>query len=96
MDLFHNQVGGNQAAAEVHGNKKVNVDDLPSRELFFAYKIGCGNGEAEVEQGAKHRVKQGIGVSPPDAGFIKGHLVGFQRKALDPEDDIAFDHFRRL
>ena len=58
--LLYEQVGGDQAAAEEHGDDKEGVEDLFAAEIGQGHGVGRQHGDHHRDDGKEHRVEDGV------------------------------------
>ena len=90
--VFHRQVGGDHAAAEIHGEGDEEHHDVPPYEVALGQGVGRRKGQGQVEQGAEDGVEDGVQVAGDDAVVLEHRFVGVQGGRFGVEPDLSRRH----
>ena len=92
VGLLDNQVGGDHAAAEVHGDDEKDIEELPSRQILLGQGVGGDvqhhHGENGADDGVLHRVEE----ARHDLRVGKHRLIAVQGKAAGQQERFARVH----
>ncbi len=87
--LLHHQIGGNQAAAKVHGDDEEQAQEFPPGQVLLGHGV-CGDVEHDHrENGADGGVQHGV-QETGDNGFLReNRLVAIQGEAAGQQEGLA-------
>lgn len=87
--IVDDDVEGDHAALEVHGEDEQLHDDAVARKVLPGEGIAGNHGAEGADDGAAHRVQDGVAVADPDVHVGDGTLIPQGGKAFGIEEDIA-------
>ena len=76
VEGLDDQVGGDQAAAEQHGEGEEEGDGLPSGQVLPGEGVRAQDGQHQVHRGAHNGIEDGVHVGKADIGVVEDQLVG--------------------
>ena len=94
--LLHDQVGGDQAAAEVHGDNEEDADQLPSGHFLHRKRIRYQIDQRHRVNGADHGVQDAVAITAHDVGLGKHRLVSVKGKLAGQQEGLAGVHIVRI
>lgn len=90
--VVDDDVEGDHAALEVHGEDEQLHDDTVARKVLPGEGIAGHHSTEGTDDGAAHRVQDGVGIANPDVHVGDGPLVAQCGKAFGIEQDVAVVH----
>ena len=83
--MVDEQIGGDQAAGEEHGQCKEEHDLIAYHKRFLRQCVGGRQRNHQINQGADGGIKDRIAVSKPNPRLHQCHLIGLEGEALGIE-----------
>ncbi len=85
VEVVDQQVGGDQAAAEEHGDDKDHIEEASAPEIGPGHGVGGQQGDDPAQDGGFDGVEQGVLKAHPDLGVAQHPLIGHQRPLAEIE-----------
>lgn len=77
----HHRIGGNQAAAEIHGEHQKAGHEAATHQIAPRKHIAAGDAHGKAQERGAYRVKDGVGVAGEDAAVLE-HIAKTQHIKL--------------
>lgn len=90
--VVDDDVEGDHAALEVHGEDEQLHDDAVARKVLSGEGVAGNHGAEGADDSAAHGVQDGVGIANPDVHVGDGTLVAQCGKPFGIEQDVAVVH----
>ena len=90
------QVSGDQAAVEEHGDDEQGVEDFLALEVGQGHGVGCQHGDSHRNKGKQQRIDNGVFKAGPDLGVGCDPLVSGEGPLAEVEGDALVLECHRI
>ena len=96
IELAHEQKGGDQSAAKVHGQQHKGNHIFSAPQFRNRQRIGTHHARDDHQHRGGHCIQDGISVGTPHIGIGKDFFIGLQFKSRGPKGYVHRQHILGL